>query len=140
MGRRTSTTRNETSETIGAAILTTVIVALALIMQIGAARAEGMLIKFQDGVLCDEADQVERIVAQHGKVPLRDVLVALNDTTGKVSCGMVRKPLMLFMEPLRVVDTGGKKFMIVKLTTLRGTIQFAWRPMSVDEDDKGESV
>ena len=140
MGRRTSTTGYRLSRTTRASMLVTVFCALTLVMPARSLHAESILIRFQDGVLCDKADQVESIVAQHGKMPLRDVLVALNDKTGKISCGMVRQPVMLYMEPLRVVNTDGKKFMIIKLTTLRGAVQYAWRPMGSDEQEDGQSV
>ncbi|MGI9407188.1 MAG: hypothetical protein ACR2O4_12535, partial [Hyphomicrobiaceae bacterium] len=105
------------------------ILALTFVLHMGTARAEGIVIRFQDGVLCDTAEQIENIVSQYGEKPLKDVLVALNDKTGKVSCGMVRRPVFLVMEPLRVVGSPVGKLIIIKLTAFTGLVQYAWRPM-----------
>jgi len=137
MGKRTWT--------IGAAA----ILALTIAMQTGAVRAEGqtsgahaegMLIMFQNGVLCDEAIQVERIVSQFENKALKDVLVALNSSTGEISCGMIRRPVHFYMEPDRVVTVGEKKFLIIRLTSLRGLVQYAWRRLGEASDDGGQNV
>jgi hypothetical protein len=100
-----------------------------------------MLIKFQNGVLCDKATQIERIVSQFEARPLQDVLIALNDSTGKVSCGMIRKPMHFYMEPVQLVKVGNNKFLIIKLTSFRGIVQYAWRPMGgAKGDDNGQSI
>lgn len=102
------------------------VLALTILTSFGEAQAEGMLVEFQRGLLCDEVGQVEEIVSQFGHTPLGDVLVSLNERTGKISCGVVMKPMFLLMEPLRVVSTPAGKMVIVKLTDpTGGRVQYA---------------
>ena len=79
--------------------------ALTILTGVGEARAEGVLVHFQQGVLCDEAGQIEEIISQYGDRPLKDVLISLNERTGKLSCGMVLNSVLIRMTPLRIVAT-----------------------------------
>ena len=103
--------------------------ALTILTSVGEAQAEGILVQFQRGVLCDEAGQIEEIISQYGDRPLKDVLISLNERTGKLSCGMVLNPVLMRMTPLRIVATPVGNMIIVKLTDVSGRAQFTWRPM-----------
>jgi len=64
--------------------------------QTSAPDSVGMLIRLQGGVLCDEAAHIKQIISQFQARPLQDVLIALNKSTGKSSCGMVRRPTLFY--------------------------------------------
>ena len=118
-----------------------VTLALTLFISSGKSHAEGMLIKFEYGIMCDESGQIEEIISQYGQKPLQEVLVAVNERTGKVSCGVVRNPVLLVMEPVRVIGTPAGRMLIVKLTAINGLIQYAWRPIGktagAEEEEAG---
>ena len=93
------------------------------------ARPSGTVIRFQQGVLCDEAGQIAEILSQFGQGTLQGVLETVNKRTGKVSCGVVKKPIVWLMEPLSIVSTPGGKMAIVRLTSRTGIVQYAWRKL-----------
>ena len=93
----------------------------------GEAKSFQIAVKFQNGVLCDKVTQIEEIVSQYGQIPLNAALDKINARTGKISCGVVKKPMVWLMEPLRIVATPGGKLAIVKLTSRSGFVQYAWR-------------
>ena len=114
-------------------IATFFVTASAFFYSVPEVRAQGVVVVIEQGIVCDRAEQIAKIVSQYGQKPLQQVVDSLNQSTGKRSCGIIQKRMVLMAEPVRIVDTPIGQMKIMKLTTYAGHVQYAWEEFNAQK-------